>query len=118
MAELNTEEFMRMQREAKQRVVEMKNRSRAFAEQMNQSIRTASDPPDLQKQPRTTDTQTKPPIQHTAKEEKESENQKRRDAANKAEVNSNEDLLLLCLFAVLKEETGDPLLPLLLLTLL
>ena len=119
MSDLNTEEFARMQREAKQRVVEMKNRSRAFADQMNQSVFSSSAPAGQPNHTQAADNTTKQsPKEPMETDEKTKGNQKCRIEAEKKDANPNEDLLLLCLFTVLKEDKSDPLLPLLLLTLL
>lgn len=114
MTDYNAEEMARMQKEAMERVVEMKNRSRAYTGRVNQSS-------DILKN-------TEKPV---VGNENQNENPDRNKTDHKMDTEPSdtdynsahqedqmETLFLICLFLLLKEENNDSIMPLLVLFML
>ena len=110
MTDYNAQEMARLQKEARERVVEMKNRSRVYADEMNRTFT----PPNKESPRR----EEKNAAENTREEAARGPAQTAAAKENKAKEEEAESFFLICLFLLLCEEEGDPLLPLLILSLI
>lgn len=112
MTDYNAEEIARMQKEAKQRVFEMKNRSREYMSGIRQPVDSLNMKTESENNCKENADETE---EHSSDGSKRKNETTEPDDQDKSQM---ETLFLLCLFLLLKEENTDSLMSLLVLSLI